>query len=120
MPLPDGNIPGDSPYRQHEQRYPKPKQVQEDFLQRWLLFGLIQEISDDRYRPEDLIRTIELDDGETIVVSTSGLVETLDTWIADIYAGFTNLRHTYEHASLSLRFMELVQTLTCGSRFHLL
>ena len=100
---PDGNIPGGSPYRLHEQRYPTTKQEQEDFFQRWLFFGLIHEILGDRYRPEDLICNIETDDGETSTVSTLGLVETLDKWIADIHAGFVNPCHTYEHIAECLR-----------------
>ena len=100
---PDGNIPGGSPYHEHEQTYPTPKQEQEDFHQRWLFFGLIHEILGDRYRPEDLISTIETEDGEISIVSTSGLVETLDKWIADIHAGFVSPQHTYEHIAECLR-----------------
>ncbi len=100
---PDGNIPGGSPYRQHEQRYPTPKQEQEDFLQRWLFFGLIHEILRDRYKPEALICTNETEDGEIRIVSTSGLVETLDKWIADVRVGFVNPCHTYEHIAECLR-----------------
>lgn len=100
---PDGNIPGGSPYRQHEQRSPTPKQEQEDFLQRWLFFGLIHEILGDRYRPKELIRTIEIDDAETSIVSTSGLVKALDSWVADIRAGIVNPHHNYEHIAECLR-----------------
>lgn len=99
----DGNVPGGSPYRQHERVYPTPKQEQEDFLQRWLFFGLIHEILGDRYRPEDLVSNIETDDGQNPTVSTLGLVEALDNWISDIHAGFVNPRHTYEHIAECLR-----------------
>lgn len=100
---PDGNVPGGSPYLQHERRYPTPKQEQEDFLQRWLFFGLSHEILGDRYRPEELVYTIETDGRETNLISTSGLVEALDKWIADIHAGAVNPRHTYEHIAECLR-----------------
>lgn len=99
----DGNIPGGSPYRQHERRCPTPKQEQEDFLQRWLFFGLIHEVLGDRYRPKELIRTIQTDDDETRIVTTSGLVEILDSWIADIHAGIVNSHHNYEHIAECLR-----------------
>ena len=102
---PDGNIPGGSPYHLHEKRYPTPKQEQEDFLQRWLFFGLIHEILGDRCRPEELIRTIEIDDDQTSIVSTSGLVEILDSWVADIHAGIGNPRHHYEHIAECLRLV---------------
>ena len=94
---PDGNIPGGSPYRQHERTYPTPKQEQEDFLQRWLFFGLVNEILDHRWRPHILI------DGKTKVVSTLGLVETLDRWVADIQTGNLKPRNTYEHVAECLR-----------------
>lgn len=100
---PDGKIPGGSPYWRQERRYPTPKPEQEDFLQRWLFFGLIHEILGDCYRPEDLICTIETDEGKTSIVSTSGLVETLDKWIADIHSGCVNPRQTYEHIAECLR-----------------
>ena len=100
---PDGNIPGGSPYRQHEQTYPSPKQEQEDFLQRWLFFGLSHEILGNRWRPEVLLRTIEAENDAMRVVSTSGLVEALDEWIADIHAGSSKPRHTYEHIAECLR-----------------
>ena len=99
---PDGNIPGGSPYRQHEQTYPTPKQEQEDFLQRWLFFGLVHEIVGDRWGPEIITRATETDGGETKIVSTSGLVETLDKWIADTHAGSIKPRHTYEYVRLSV------------------
>lgn len=100
---PDGKIPGGSPYWQHERTHPTPKQEQEDFLQRWLFFGLIHELLGHRYRPEDLIRTVETDHGKTSIVLTSGLVERLDKWIDDMHAGLVNPRHTYEHISECLR-----------------
>lgn len=100
---PDGNIPGGSPYRQHERTYPTPKQEQEDFLQRWLCFGLVNEILDHRWRPDILIRPTQDNDGETKVVSTLGLVETLDSWIADIQTGNLKPRNTYEHVAECLR-----------------
>ena len=107
LPL-DGRNPGGSPYWNHEQKYPTPKAEKEDFLQRWLFFGLIHEILGDRYKPEDLIRTIKTDEGEKSIVSTLGLVETLDQWISDI-RGSINLRHTYEHIAecLCLTFATL-------------
>ena len=100
---PDGNIPGSSPYRQHEQTYPTPKQEQEDFLQRWLFFGLVNEILDHRWRPDILICPTEDNDGETKVVSTLGLVETLDRWVADIQSDNLKPRKTYEHVAECLR-----------------
>ena len=100
---PDGNIPGGSPYRQHERIYPTPKQEQEDFLQRWLFFGLLNEILDHRWRPDILIHPTEDNDGETKVVSTLGLVETLDRWVADIQTGNLKPRNTYEHVAECLR-----------------
>ena len=100
---PDGNIPGGSPYRQHERTYPTPKQEQEDFLQRWLLFGLVNEILDHRWRPDILICPTQDNDGETKVVSTLGLVETLDRWVADIQTGNLKPRHMYEHVAECLR-----------------
>lgn len=99
----DGSIPGASPYRQHERTYPTPKQEQEDFLQRWLCFGLVNEILDHRWRPDILIRPTQDNDGETKVVSTLGLVETLDTWVADIQTGNLKPRNTYEHVAECLR-----------------
>ena len=101
LPL-DGRSPGGSPYWAHERKYPTPKPEQEDFLQRWLFFGLIHEIMGDRYKPEDLIRTTKTDEGESSIVSTVGLVETLDQWISDVH-GSVNLRHTYEHIAECLR-----------------
>ena len=100
---PDGNIPGGSPYRQHERTYPTPKQEQEDFLQRWLFFGLVNEILDHRWRPDILIRPTQDNDGETKVVSTLGLVETLDRWVVDIQNGNLKPRNTYEHVAECLR-----------------
>ena len=100
---PDGNIPGGSPYRQHEQTYPTPKQEQEDFLQRWLFFGLIHEILGDRYKPEELISTFQTDDGEIRLVRTTDLVETLNKWIIDIRTNCVNPRHNYEHLAECLR-----------------
>ena len=100
---PDGNIPGGSPYRQHELTYPTPKQEQEDFLQRWLFFGLIHEILGNRYRPEEFIDTFETDGGKFRIVQTLKLVETLDSWIEDIRANCVNPRHTYEHIAECLR-----------------
>ena len=100
---PDGNIPGGSPYHQHEQTYPTPKQEQEDFLQRWLCFGLVNEILDNRWKPDILIRPTEDNDGGTKVVSTLGLVETLDRWVADIQSGNLKPRNTYEHVAECLR-----------------
>ncbi len=100
---PDGNIPGGSPYRQHERTYPTPKQEQEDFLQRWLFFGLVNEILDHRWRPDILICPNEDNDGETKVVSTLGLVDTLDRWVADIQTGNLKPRNTYEHVAECLR-----------------
>ena len=97
---PDGNIPGGSPYRQHERTYPTPKQEQEDFLQRWLCFGLVNELLDHQWRPDILIRPTE---DETKVVSTLGLVETLDWWVADIQRGNLKPRNTYEHVAECLR-----------------
>ena len=99
LPL-DGKNPGGSPYWAHERNYPTPKPEQEDFLQRWLFFGLIHEILGDRYKPE--IRTIQTDEGESSTVSTLGLVETLDQWISDVQ-GSVDLRHTYEHIAECLR-----------------
>ena len=92
-----GNILGGSPYQQHERTHPTPKREQEDFLQRWLFFGLVHEILGDRYKPGDLISTTQADNGETTIVSTVGLVEALDKWIADIHAGFVNHSLTYDH-----------------------
>ena len=100
---PDGNIPGGSPYRQHEQIYPTPKQEQEDFLQRWLCFGLVNEVLEHRWRPGILILPTEDSDGETKVVSTLGLVGTLDRWVADIQRGNLKPRNTYEHIAECLR-----------------
>ena len=100
LPL-DGNLPGGSPYRQHERTYPTPKQEQEDFLQRWLFFGLVNEILDHRWRPD--ILTTEDNDGKTKVVSTLGLRETLDWWVADIQSGNLKPRNTYEHVAECLR-----------------
>lgn len=102
LPL-DGNIPGDSPYRQHERKYPTPKQEQEDFLQRWLFFGLIHEILDDRYRPEEFIGSFEIEGGKITIVQTLKLVKTLDSWIKDIRANCVDPRHTYEHIAECLR-----------------
>ena len=104
----DGTIPDSTPYCQHELLYPTPKQEQEDFLQRWLFFGLIHEILGDRYKPEHLIRTIETENGTTKVVATLGLVEALDKWIADVqrsavHAGSVSAGHTYEHIAECLR-----------------
>ena len=101
LPL-DGMNPGGSPYWAHERNYPTPKPEQEDFLQRWLFFGLIHEILGGRYKPEDHIRTIKTDEGESSTVSTLGLVETLDQWISDVH-GSVNIRHTYEHIAECLR-----------------
>lgn len=50
---------------------------------------------DNRYRPEEFIRTIEIDDGETGAVLTPDLTGLLDKWIAGVLAGFVNLRHPY-------------------------
>lgn len=100
---PDGNIPGGSPYRQHERIYPTPKQEQEDFLQRWLFFGLIHEILGDRYRPEEFIGSFETEGGKITIVQTLKLVETLDSWIKDIRANCVDPRHTYEHIAECLR-----------------
>ena len=102
LPL-DGNLPGASPYRQHELTYPTPKQEQEDFLQRWLFFGLVNEILGPQWRPNILKRPIEDSDGDTKVVSTLGLVKTLDSWIDKIQTGKLELRHTYEHIAECLR-----------------
>ena len=99
LPL-DGKITGGSPYWAHERMYPTPKPEQEDFLQRWLFFGLIHEILGDRYKPE--IRTIKTDESESSTVSTLGLVEILDQWISDVH-GSSSLRHTYEHIAECLR-----------------
>ncbi|KAM0804471.1 hypothetical protein BDR22DRAFT_818114 [Usnea florida] len=101
LPL-DGKNPGGSPYWAHERKYPTPKPEQEDFLQRWLFFGLIHEILGDRYKPEDHIRTIKTDEGESSFVSTLGLVETLDQWLSEVH-GSVSLRHTYEHIAECLR-----------------
>ena len=101
LPL-DGSIPGGSPYRRHELTCPTPKQEQEDFLQRWLFFGLIHEIIGDRYKPANLTHTIESDGGEIKMVISSGLVETLDKWIPDIKSGCKPC-HTYEHIAECLR-----------------
>ena len=76
--------------RRHVQHQSKSQRI---FSRRWLLFGLIHEILGDSYRHEDLICTIEPNDGETSLVSSSGLVEILDKWYADIHAGFVNARH---------------------------
>ena len=99
LPL-EGKITGGSPYWAHERVYPTPKPEQEDFLQRWLFFGLIHEVLGDRYKPE--IRTIKTDEGESSTVSTLGLVETLDQWISDVHDS-VNLCHTYEHIAECLR-----------------
>ena len=101
LPL-DGKNPGGSPYWAHERNHPTPKPEKEDFLQRWLFFGLIHEILGDRYKPEDHIQMIKTDEGESSIVTTSGLVETLDQWIPDVH-GSVNVRHTYEHIAECLR-----------------
>ena len=100
---PDGNIPGGSPYRQHELINPTPKQEQEDFLQRWLFFGLLHEILGDRYKAKEFIGTFEDINGEISIIQTPGLVETLDKWVVDIRANRVKPRHTYEHIAKCLR-----------------
>ena len=100
---PDGNIPGGSPYRQHEQTHPTPKQEQEDFLQRWLFFGLVNEILGHEWKPDTLIRPTENNDAERKVVSTLGLVEALNRWVAGIQTGNLKPRNTYEHIAEYLR-----------------
>ncbi|MCJ1451181.1 hypothetical protein MMC28_001516 [Mycoblastus sanguinarius] len=100
---PDGNVPGGSPYWQHEQIYPTPKQELEDFFQRWLFFGLINEILGDLCRSESFTYVKENDDGPTELLSTSKLAGIVDKWVANVQAGQINPRPTYEHVAECLR-----------------
>lgn len=51
----------------------------------------------DHSRPKELIATMKIDESKIRIISTSGLMETLDKWIAAMHDGVVNPRRIYEH-----------------------
>ena len=84
-------------FLRYQQLSPTPDNQLEDLFQTWLFFGLIHEIVGDLCTKDSFIRTLE---DNTVIVSTSGLLDVVDQWVESVKRGSSPV--TYDHIAQCL------------------